>query len=81
MEHNIFDVSDDIPFPWLPAYSEAEQSQLSNSSRILETIVEETSDDEDSLHQERWSQFDHVWSSSGGSDTGSVIRVGTPSGK
>lgn len=101
MEQNIFDVSDDISFPWLPAYTEATDScQLSTgSSRMLETIVEESSDDDDgrgesklsSLEHEQqqeqqhptvavgWAQFDQVWSSAG-SDTGSVVRVDTPSG-
>ncbi|XP_021702652.1 uncharacterized protein LOC5564557 isoform X2 [Aedes aegypti] len=109
MEQNIFDVADDISFPWLPAYAEAtaapETSPLSTgSSRMLETIVEETSSDDDdgrgesrlnsledhqpgSLQEEHndgdqqqqgWSQFDQVWSSAG-SDTGSVVRVDTPS--
>ncbi|XP_058814669.1 uncharacterized protein LOC131678496 [Topomyia yanbarensis] len=88
MEQNIFDVSDDISFPWLPAYAEATEpgQQLAVcSSRMLETIVEETSDDDDgrgqqptSLEQQGWSQFDQVWSSAD-SDTGSVIRVDTPS--
>ncbi|XP_055589308.1 uncharacterized protein LOC129741596 [Uranotaenia lowii] len=60
----------------------------SGSSRMLETIVEETSDDdgaESKLHSLEnnsisggWSQYDQVWSSAG-SDTGSVIRVDTPS--
>lgn len=117
MEQNIFDVGDDISFPWLPAYAEAtggggggtETSPLSTgSSRMLETIVEETSSDDESklnslesadlnqsslgdlqqqdhqLQQQQqqpqgWSQFDQVWSSAG-SDTGSVVRVDTPSG-
>nr|XP_029708460.1 LOW QUALITY PROTEIN: uncharacterized protein LOC109427628 [Aedes albopictus] len=116
MEQNIFDVGDDISFPWLPAYAEAtggggggtETSPLSTgSSRMLETIVEETSSDDESklnslesadlnqsslgdlqqqdhqLQQQQqqpqgWSQFDQVWSSAG-SDTGSVVRVDTPS--
>ncbi|XP_058451782.1 uncharacterized protein LOC131430659 isoform X2 [Malaya genurostris] len=87
MEQNIFDVSDDISFPWLPAYAEATESDqqlATGSSRMLETIVEETSDDDDgrgqppSLEQQGWSQFDQVWSSAD-SDTGSVIRVDTPS--
>ncbi|XP_055637007.1 uncharacterized protein LOC129775866 isoform X3 [Toxorhynchites rutilus septentrionalis] len=100
MEQNIFDVSDDISFPWLPAYAEATDScQLSTgSSRMLETIVEESSDDDDARgesklssmeheqqqqqeqqqHPVGWAQFDQVWSSAG-SDTGSVIRVDTPS--
>lgn len=38
---------------------------------MLETIVEETSDDEE-IHQS-WSQFENVWSEE--SDTGSVIRI------
>lgn len=104
MEQNIFDVGEDISFPWLPAYAEAtaESSPLltTASSRMLETIVEETSDDDDGRgeskfssledhheqdeqqqqqQQQGWSQFDQVWSSAG-SDTGSVIRVDTPSG-
>ncbi|XP_058056411.1 uncharacterized protein LOC131207798 [Anopheles bellator] len=54
MEQNIFDVSDDISFPWLPAYAEATEANgggttngTTTSSRMLETIVEETSDDDD----------------------------------
>uniref|UniRef100_A0A182PLW6 Uncharacterized protein n=1 Tax=Anopheles epiroticus TaxID=199890 RepID=A0A182PLW6_9DIPT len=90
MEQNIFDVSDDISFPWLPAYAEATEAGPLNttSSRMLETIVEETSDDDDGRDKEQgggggqqplsWSQYDHVWSS-GGSDAESVIRVETPS--
>ena len=91
MEQNIFDVSDDISFPWLPAYGEATEANPLNatSSRMLETIVEETSDDDDgrgdkdqggSQQPLSWSQYDQVWSS-GGSDAESVIRVETPSGK
>ncbi|XP_049282332.1 uncharacterized protein LOC125763345 isoform X4 [Anopheles funestus] len=88
MEQNIFDVSDDISFPWLPAYAEATEASPLNttSSRMLETIVEETSDDDDGRDKDQggtqqplsWSQYDHVWSS-GGSDAESVIRVETPS--
>ncbi|XP_050076369.1 uncharacterized protein LOC126563730 isoform X4 [Anopheles maculipalpis] len=89
MEQNIFDVSDDISFPWLPAYAEATEASPLNttSSRMLETIVEETSDDDDGRGDKdqagtqqplSWSQYDHVWSS-GGSDAESVIRVETPS--
>ncbi|XP_041774812.1 uncharacterized protein LOC121595177 isoform X5 [Anopheles merus] len=89
MEQNIFDVSDDISFPWLPAYGEATEANPLNatSSRMLETIVEETSDDDDgrgdkdqggSQQPLSWSQYDQVWSS-GGSDAESVIRVETPS--
>uniref|UniRef100_A0A182SE47 Uncharacterized protein n=1 Tax=Anopheles maculatus TaxID=74869 RepID=A0A182SE47_9DIPT len=53
---------------------------------MLETIVEETSDDDDGRGDKdqggtqqplSWSQYDHVWSS-GGSDAESVIRVETP---
>ncbi|XP_050100186.1 uncharacterized protein LOC126580900 isoform X4 [Anopheles aquasalis] len=51
MEQNIFDVADDISFPWLPAYAEATEANAGhgngNASRMLETIVEETSDDDD----------------------------------
>ncbi|XP_062547808.1 uncharacterized protein LOC134213159 isoform X2 [Armigeres subalbatus] len=53
MEQNIFDVADDISFPWLPAYAETtvvpETGPLSagSTSRMLETIVEETSSDDD----------------------------------
>lgn len=118
MEANIFDVADDMSFPWLPAYAEAIEQQQQHlqpsspllssvgtasggctQSRMLETIVEETSSDDDAdgsrsgsrSRQSRprtsegdccggngWSQYDQVWSS-GGSDTGSVIRVDTPS--
>ncbi|XP_035915475.1 uncharacterized protein LOC118513594 isoform X2 [Anopheles stephensi] len=89
MEQNIFDVSDDISFPWLPAYAEATEASPLNttSSRMLETIVEETSDDDDGRGDKdqggtqqplSWSQYDHVWSS-GGSDAESVIRVETSS--
>ncbi|XP_038109240.1 uncharacterized protein LOC6038935 isoform X3 [Culex quinquefasciatus] len=119
MESNIFDVADDMSFPWLPAYAEAiEQQQqhhhqnqhqhpvspllstgVATSSRMLETIVEETSSDDDAGDGSRsgsrsrqsrprtsegeccpngWSQYDQVWSSAG-SNTGSVIRVDTPS--
>uniref|UniRef100_A0A182JDE1 Uncharacterized protein n=1 Tax=Anopheles atroparvus TaxID=41427 RepID=A0A182JDE1_ANOAO len=56
MEQNIFDVSDDISFPWLPAYAEATEANPLNGStgsRMLETIVEETSDDDDGREKDR----------------------------
>uniref|UniRef100_A0A182QS68 Uncharacterized protein n=1 Tax=Anopheles farauti TaxID=69004 RepID=A0A182QS68_9DIPT len=69
MEQNIFDVSDDISFPWLPAYAEATEASPINgaSSRMLETIVEEETSDDDGHDKDpgagqqplSWSQYDH----------------------
>lgn len=78
------------PFTWQPVYGDengdmmdfnlsiAEQSQLSSSRGILETIVEETSDDEDHQFSGKWSPDDSF--SSGNSETGSVVRVETTQG-
>lgn len=75
------------PFTWQPVYSDGtsgelmdfnvieHQSQLSSSRGILETIVEETSDDEENgLYNGKWSGSDS-FSSGSSSETGSVVRV------
>jgi hypothetical protein len=81
------------PFTWQPVYSDGssgevmdfniaidQQSQLSASRGILETIVEETSDDEENgLYSGNWSRSDSF--SSGSSETGSVVHVETQNGE
>ena len=81
------------PFTWQPVYSDGtggemmdfniaiEQSNLSSSRGILETIVEETSDDEENLFNGngKWSGSDSF--SSGSSETGSVVRVDVQNGE
>lgn len=81
-------MSEFSPFTWQPIYSDGSggelmdfnaiehQSHLSNSRGILETIVEETSDDEEPY---KWSGSDSF--SSGSSDTGSVVRVDLVAGE
>lgn len=78
-------MSEFSPFTWHPVYTDTngemsefnatieQQSQLSTSRGILETIVEETSDDEDNNLNGKWSPDDSF--SSGSSETGSVVRV------
>jgi hypothetical protein len=75
------------PFTWQPVFADEagemidfnisieQQSQLSSSRGILETIVEETSDDEDNHFSGKWSPDDSFSSGSGNSETGSVVRV------
>jgi hypothetical protein len=78
------------PFTWQPVYSDGssgemmdfniaieQQSHLSSSRGILETIVEETSDDEDNSYN-KWSGSDSF--SSGSSETGSVVHVDAQNG-
>lgn len=83
------------PFTWQPVYSDGSrgdvidfniaiehQSHLSSSRGILETIVEETSDDEENglYSNGKWSDNDSF--SSGSSETGSVVHVdGAQNGK
>lgn len=79
------------PFTWQPVYADEpsemidfnieQQSQLSSSRGILETIVEETSDDEDNHFSGKWSPDDSFSSGSGNSETGSVVRVDTTQGE
>ena len=79
------------PFTWQPVYSDGtqgevmdfniaidQQSQLSSSRSILETIVEETSDDEENGVYPKWSGSDSF--SSGSSQTGSVVYVDPQNG-
>lgn len=81
------------PFTWQPVYSDGsagelmdfsatieQQNNLSTSRGILETIVEETSDDEDNHFSGKWSRNSDSFSS-GSSETGSVVRVDVVQGK
>lgn len=72
-----FDISNggELPSAWLPPYTDAGGTDQSYLARVmLEPIMEETSDDDDSTSpNEQWSQYEQAWSSA--SDTGSVIRV------
>lgn len=77
MDH--LDLTDMVssPFYWLPPYG-APQHDMNYLSRsvMLEPIMEETSDDDETgggTGGHIWSQYDSPWSSE--SDTGSVIRV------
>jgi hypothetical protein len=86
-------MSEFSPFTWQPVYSDGssgelmdfnatidQQSQFSASRGILETIVEETSDDEENgLYSGNWSGSDSF--SSGSSETGSVVRVDIAAGE
>jgi hypothetical protein len=83
-------MSEFSPFTWQPIYSDGssgelmdfsidQQSQFSTSRGILETIVEETSDDEENLYSGNWSGSDSF--SSGSSETGSVVRVDVAAGE
>lgn len=83
-------MSEFSPFTWQPVYSDGSsgelmdfnaienQSHLSNSRGMLETIVEETSDDEENGLYSGWSGSDSF--SSGSSETGSVVRVDIANG-
>uniref|UniRef100_A0A336M1E4 CSON007228 protein n=1 Tax=Culicoides sonorensis TaxID=179676 RepID=A0A336M1E4_CULSO len=62
-----------VPFSWLPAYGEAVEQALSASRNMLETILEETSDDEDS--SEIWNNSGEWDSSNSDSVSNSVIEV------
>lgn len=67
-----------VPFSWLPAYGEAIENNLNSSRNILETILEETSDDdEDADTSERWANVNSgEWvSSNSESQSNSVIEV------
>lgn len=81
------------PFTWQPVYSDGsagelmdfsatieQQNNLSTSRGILETIVEETSDDEDNHFSGKWSRNSDSFSS-GSSETGSVVRVDVVQGE
>lgn len=86
-------MSEFSPFTWQPVYSDGSsgelmdfnaaiehQSNLSTSRGILETIVEETSDDEENgIYSGKWSGSDSF--SSGSSETGSVVRVDVVNGE
>lgn len=84
-------MSEFSPFTWQPVYSDGSsgelmdftaienQSHLSNSRGMLETIVEETSDDEENGLYNGWSGSDSF--SSGSSETGSVVRVDVANGE
>lgn len=75
MEQN--DLANGMPFSWLPAYGEAVDSSANRN--ILETILEETSDDEDT--SERWNNLNNSCSSPTNSETQSVIEVELNGGK
>lgn len=68
------DLVNGVPYSWLPAYGEAiESNNQNNRSNILETILEETSDDEDSG---RWNNIGRSWTTSdSNSENQSVIEV------
>lgn len=86
-------MSEFSPFTWQPVYSDGSggelmdfnaaiehQSHLSSSRGMLETIVEETSDEEENgIYSGKWSGSDSF--SSGSSETGSVVRVDVAHGK
>lgn len=86
-------MSEFSPFTWQPVYSDGtsgemmdfnaaieNQSHLSSSRGMLETIVEETSDDEENgFYSAKWSGSDSF--SSGSSETGSVVRVDVANGE
>lgn len=81
MEQFEFSNGGELSSAWLPPYSAAGQTMSGSdpsylARAMLEPIMEETSDDDDSggaSPNELWSQYDQAWSSA--SDTGSVIRV------
>lgn len=58
--------------------SVSDNSFLTNCRAMLEPILEEPSEEEET-NQELWSQYESIWSSE--SDTGSVIRVDLTQGK
>ncbi|XP_063702704.1 putative mediator of RNA polymerase II transcription subunit 26 [Culicoides brevitarsis] len=62
-----------VPFSWLPAYGEAVEQALNASRNILETILEETSDDEED--SEIWNNSGDWATSNSDSVTNSVIEV------
>lgn len=70
------DLVNGVPYSWLPAYGEAVENNQSNRN-ILETILEETSDDEDSSG--RWNNVSNSWNSD--SESQSVIEVDINQGK
>lgn len=86
-------MSEFSPFTWQPVYADGssgeiidfnsaieQQSQFSTSRGMLETIVEETSDDEENgMYSGQWTCSDSF--SSGSSETGSVVRVDAAGGK
>lgn len=88
-------MSEFSPFTWQPVYADGssgeiidfnttaieQQSQFSTSRGMLETIVEETSDDEENgLYSGQWTTGSDSFSS-GSSETGSVVRVDAVGGK
>lgn len=70
------DLANGMPFSWLPAYGEAVDPQ--SNRNVLETILEETSDDENS---DRWNNANNSCSSPTNSETQSVIEVDLNAGK
>jgi hypothetical protein len=87
-------MSEFSPFTWQPVYANTDgssemidfnsaiehQSQFSTSRGMLETIVEETSDDEEThVYSGQWTGSDSF--SSGSSETGSVVRVDAAGGE
>lgn len=70
------DLVNGVPYSWLPAYGEAVENNQNSRSNILETILEETSDDEDSG---RWNNVGRSWNSD--SEGQSVIEVDVNQGK
>lgn len=75
MEQN--DLANGMPFSWLPAYGETVESAANRN--VLETILEETSDDEN--NSDRWNNVNNSCSSLTNSDTQSVIEVDLNQGK
>lgn len=88
-------MSEFSPFTWQPVYADGssgeiidfntaaieQQSQFSTSRGMLETIVEETSDDEENgLYSGQWTTGSDSFSS-GSSETGSVVRVDAAGGE
>lgn len=77
MDHN--DLANGMPFSWLPAYGEVGDSTTNTNRNVLETILEETSDDDE--NSERWNHLRNSCSSPTESDTQSVIEVDLNAGK
>lgn len=65
------DLANGMPFSWLPAYGETADS--STNRNVLETILEETSDDDE--NSEIWNNVNNSCSSQSNSETQSVIEV------
>lgn len=71
------DLVNGVPYSWLPAYGEAVESNTQSNRNVLETILEENSDDDEDSGQ--WNNIGSTasWNSSSNSDTDhqSVIEV------